>query len=264
MFKLLPKESVVKISTQTGEIVDEFQISKSVDYRPWDHEKNQHGYYPYTNLHKTKDKSPRIKNAKYPRGQLKQLAWVKKHKNIDIDDFGISVYPASHSNIIFKDYLYFLVGTAHTRNGPLLRQGLLAGPTHSIARLNTTTGKIEYLELPTKLSKKGEYIYGEELFSETKNAKGFDVAKDPRTKSDGWSIASFWGSPTIVNGQLYYTTMGGLTYVIDANAKVLDADALLSVNDLGEVGKSWSANSVSFSDGVLFHRSAKHLVAIKE
>ena len=264
MFKLLPKESVVKISTQTGEIIDEFQNSQSVDYRPWDIKLGKHGYYPNTNLHKTQDKSPRIKNIKHPDWALKQLQWAKKKNNVDLNKLGMTVYPASHSNITYKDYLYFLVGTAHTRNTPMTHQGLLAGPTHSMARLNITTGKVEFLELPSKLTPTGEYIYGEELISDTNNSKGFDVAKDPRTKSDGWSVASFWGSPTIVNGQLYYTTLGGLTYVIDANAAVLDASALLSVNDLGEVGKTWSANSVSFSDGVLFHRSAKHLVAIKE
>jgi len=36
-----------------------------------------------------------------------------------------------------------------------------------------------------------------------------------------------------VNGNIFFTTMQGVTYVIDGHAKVLDRAALLAVNDLG-------------------------------
>jgi hypothetical protein len=50
--------------------------------------------------------------------------------------------------------------------------------------------------------------------------------------------------------------------VIDSKAKVFDEKALLAVNDLGATGETWSLNSLAYSRGVLYHRSAKELVAI--
>lgn len=256
LFKGTPMETVVEINTQTGELVREFPLSQSVDYRPWDPVKQQHQWFTEVNLHEMKDWSPRTQNMTTNKRAQHFL------KGNDLNNLGMYVFPAWHSNIKVGDYLYFLTGTSHFRNKELTKRGLLAGPSHSIGRLNTQTGKVEFLELPSQLTPEGDYIYGKELRSEPTNSDGVDVAQDNRTKTDGWTIAAFWGSPTVINDKLYYTTLGGLTYVIDAEANVLDESALLAVNDLGPVGKTWSANSVSFSDGVLFHRSAKRLVAI--
>jgi len=47
-------------------------------------------------------------------------------------------------------------------------------------------------------------------------------------------------------------------------AKVLDENALLAINDLGPSGETWSLNTPSYSDGRIYHRSLKELVAIGE
>jgi hypothetical protein len=52
--------------------------------------------------------------------------------------------------------------------------------------------------------------------------------------------------------------------VVDAGAKVLDENALLAINDLGPSGETWSLNTPSYSDGRIYHRSLKELVAIGE
>lgn len=257
LFNGLPKEKVVEVDTTTGQVTQAFQLSQQVDYRPWDPAKNQHALYQDVNLNLLKDWSPRVKASAASKKAQRFL------QGAEPEEVGMYVFPAWHSNIQVGEYLYFLTGTAHFRNKTLTKQGLLAGPSHSVGRVNINTSKVEYLELPSSLSPSGEYRYGGALRSETTNSAGVDVAQDPRTKTDGWQIAAFWGSPTVINNRIYYTTLGGLTYVIDGAAAVLDAQALLSVNDLGEVGKTWSANSVSFSQGVLFHRSAKKLIAIK-
>ncbi len=60
--------------------------------------------------------------------------------------------------------------------------------------------------------------------------------------------------------------MLGIIYVIDTKAPVLDAKALSAVNDLGPLGDTlspWSLSGPSLADGVLYHRSAKELVAIE-
>jgi hypothetical protein len=56
--------------------------------------------------------------------------------------------------------------------------------------------------------------------------------------------------------------MLGITYVVNSKADVLDERALVAINDLGPSGETWSLNTPSFSDGRLYHRTLKELVAI--
>ncbi len=46
-----------------------------------------------------------------------------------------------------------------------------------------------------------------------------------------------------LGNKIYFTTMLGITYVVDADAKVLDESALLAINDLGPSGETWSLNT---------------------
>jgi hypothetical protein len=50
--------------------------------------------------------------------------------------------------------------------------------------------------------------------------------------------------------------------VIDSTAKILDESAILSINDLGPSGETWSLNSISYAGGHIYHRSLKELVSI--
>jgi hypothetical protein len=94
------------------------------------------------------------------------------------------------------------------------------------------------------------------------NALGQDVAAEDRSRTDGWEIPAFFGSPVAINDKIYITTMVGVTYVIDSRAPVLDDSALLAVNDLGASGETWSLNSISYDNGRIYHRSLKELVCI--
>ncbi|HEY1536231.1 MAG TPA: hypothetical protein VGF76_19555, partial [Polyangiaceae bacterium] len=93
--------------------------------------------------------------------------------------------------------------------------------------------------------------------------KGNDVAEDvPRSHTDGWSSPAFVASPILLGNKLYFGTTLGITYVIDATAKVLDESAILGIGDLGTLGQTWSLAGPSFADGVLYHHSSKEVVAI--
>jgi len=166
------------------------------------------------------------------------------------------VFPSQFCNIVAEGYHYFLCFTDAEQH---------LGPAYCIGRVNIATDKVEYLELPVSVTRAvgqpDRFIWGQPQPSSTVNSRGIDVAEDPRSKRDGW----YWcylGSPTRVDGKIYITTMLGLTYVIDARAKTLDARALLSVNDLGTPGTTWSLNSISYANGKLFHRSIKEVVCI--
>ena len=86
----------------------------------------------------------------------------------------------------------------HNRRNKMAPKGR-AGPSHCIARVNVETGKVEYLEVPvTVVRKPGEpdrKVYGIAVKSSPVNTKGIDVAAEERSRTDGWEIPAFWGSP---------------------------------------------------------------------
>jgi outer membrane protein assembly factor BamB len=214
------------IDVNTGKLVKNQSLVKKVDYRRYDAQSGR-----YVTL-----------------------------KDIDLKrlDPPVSVFPAWFCNIATEGYHYFLCFTD---------AGQHLGPPYCVGRVNIKTDKVEYLELPVQVMRtQGEsdrYIWGRPQPSSTVNSRGIDVAGDSRSKRDGW----YWcmlGSPTAVNGKIFFTTMLGVTYVIDARARVLDEHALLAVNDLGPAGETWSLNSISYANGRLYHRSMKAVVCIGE
>jgi len=234
-FRLNPEETHLVLDAETGRLLKEQSLIRSVDYRRWDPELQRYKLLKNVNLREIQDWSPR---NQMPAGEV------------------IRVMPAWHCNIVVAGYHYFLATTGHRRNtrGPKGK----AGPSHSLARVN--------VELPvTVMRKPGEpdqRVYGIAVKTKTVNSLGQDVAAEERSRTDGWEVPAFWGSPVALGDKVYFTTMLGVTYVIDGKARVLDESALLAVNDLGPSGETWSLNSISFSNGRIYHRSLKELVAI--
>jgi hypothetical protein len=133
--------------------------------------------------------------------------------------------------------------------------------------VNVKTGKVEYLELPVGVKRTmgapDQLTYGKDLTTTAKDSKGNDIADDaPRSYTDGWSSPAFFPPPILLGRQLYFGTTLGITYVIDATARVLDEKAILGYGDLGPLGDTWSLAAPSFAGGVLYHHSSKHVVAI--
>lgn len=95
------------------------------------------------------------------------------------------------------------------------------------------------------------------------NSKGQLHSNDTRVLGDGFQ-RSFLGSPVMINNYIYFTNAIGMVYVIDANAERFDESALVSVNDLGEKGKTWTVNTLSFANGHIYHRTLKEIICIGE
>ena len=155
-----------------------------------------------------------------------------------------------HTNIVAGGHFYFLIRDRW-----------------QVARVNIETGKTEYLELPSQIdpaARESEaWTFAEVQPNNTRNSRGYDVAQDPRIKLGGFT-KSFLGAPTVVNDRIYFTSMTGLVYVLDANAKTLDRSAILAVNDLGPVGKTWTVNSITYANGRLYHRTMKEVICISK
>ena len=138
---------------------------------------------------------------------------------------------------------------------------------HMIGRVNIETGHVEYLQVPLQAVRvrdgSEQLLWDHHIPADTQNSRGIDTAADRRAKGDGWGHVTA-ASPVAVNNLVYFSTMLGTVYVIDASADQFDADALVSVNDLGPAGKTWSLSSLSYADGRLYHRGLKRLVCIED
>ena len=242
-FRLNPEEAHLVFDSSTGKLEREQSLVKNVDYRQWDPASRALVLHAEVDLREMRELSPRSPLAK---------------------DEVIRVQPAWHCNIVLNGYHYFLTSTAHRRNrhSPKGR----AGPSHCIGRVHIDSGKVEYLEVPvTVVRKQGaedELVYGIAQRTSTLNNDDVDIAAEDRSRTDGWEIPAFWGSPVAINDAIYVTTMIGITYVIDSKAKVLDQRALLAINDLGPNGETWTLNSISCDRGRIYHRSLRELVCI--
>ena len=242
-FKLNPDEAHLVIDNHTGKLVKEQSLIHHVDYRQWDPIGKKYIVHKNVELRDMRELSPRSPLAP---GEV------------------MRVMPAWHCNIVINGYHYFLTTVAHRRNNhPPKGRG---GPSHCIARVNIATGKVEYLEVPVTVIRKpglkDSLVYGVAVSTSTLNSKGQDIAAETRSATDGWEIPAFWGSPTAINNNIYFTTTPGITYVINSKAPVLDEHALIAINDLGPSGETWSMNSISYDKGRIYHRTLKELICI--
>ena len=142
----------------------------------------------------------------------------------------------------------------------------LTHESHCIGRVNIETGDVEYLEVPLNVvrpwGKPDELIWDETLINDTVNWRGVDIGLvDKRSKGSGWGHVSA-APPIAIGDRIYFTTMVGVTYVIDATADRLDEYALLSINDLGPAGRTWSLTQPTFANGCLYTRTMKEVLCI--
>ena len=211
--------------------------------------------------------------------EAKRISWVedvtvtsydKKNKsfstrsgvNLTEEKPAITVFPAWHANISIYPYVYFQCFHYQGK-----RKGKMTnfGPKNSIARINVNTEKVEYIELPFLIpSVEGEIEKNGDLFypKMTVNSRGVDVGGDKRSGRSGWWWC-FNGNVIAVNQYLYFTFMGGKVQVIDGKAENFDERALVSFNDLGKFGETWSVNTPSYSNGRIYHRTLKELLCIE-
>ena len=136
-------------------------------------------------------------------------------KNIDVEsEMGLTIFPAWYTNIIVKDKLFFMC----FKEGNYRKS---IGPEYTIAKVDLKTGKAEYLQVPVQIDYTNgvkSYIWNQELTVETLNVRGLDVSNDKRSRRDGWHW-NFNGNPVAVNGKLFFTTMLGVVYCMDANTE---------------------------------------------
>ena len=183
--------------------------------------------------------------------------------NLHEESPSVTVFPAWHANLAIYPHVYF---QCFSFEGKRRGKSVHIGPRNSIARINVETELVEYLELPFPVPKvEGATPSGNgTLYPRmTINSRGIDVADDRRSGRDGWWWC-FNGNTIAVNQYLYFTFMCGKVQVVDGKASRFDERALISFNDLGKFGETWSVNTPSYSNGRIYHRTMKELLCIED
>jgi hypothetical protein len=230
-----PSESLIVLESTTGKVLHTWSLAKSVDIRRWDVATKTYVLTSDVNVNTTVD-------------------WEYSGM--------MHVVPEWFSNIAANGYVWFLSVTNNDS-----RWGVHTGPPHCLGRVSIETGKVEYLELPVGVQRTPnaaeQLIYGKDLTTTSQDALGNDIADDAeRSHTDGWSIPAFYPPPIALGTKLYFGTTLGITYIIDATAKVLNETAILGFGDIGPLGQTWTLAAPSFAGGVLYHHNSKQVVAI--
>lgn len=177
------------------------------------------------------------------------------HKSVDLEK---GVFPSRYTAVSNGRYLFFQV-YATAWGKPSI------GPPYCIARINIETRQVCYLEVPSGVERREEgdrFLWRTPQQAKAVNSRGVEVTGDERSRWDGWDWV-FNGTPTLFEGgPIYFTMASGLVYVLKPYALQWDQTALASVSDLGPAGETWSANSLSFGGGQLYHRTARELICI--
>jgi hypothetical protein len=228
-------EILTVLDVKTGKPVHGWSLSKLVDIRRWNTAMNKY----------------------------ETLSGVNVNTMPDWEYSGMMhVVPDWFSNVVANGYVWFLTVTNNND-----RWGTHTGPPHCVGRVNAETGKVEYLEVPVGVQRAAgmpeKLLYGMNITTTAMDAKGNDVAEDAtRSHTDGWSTPAFSAAPIVLGNKIYFSTQLGITYVIDATAKVLDENAILGYGDLGPLGQTWSLAGPAYASGVMYHHSSKEVVAI--
>jgi hypothetical protein len=65
-----------------------------------------------------------------------------------------------------------------------------------------------------------------------------------------------------VGRYLFFPVVTGTVYVIDSEAKSLSPKAIVSINDLGIGGETWTLASLSFARGRLYAHTMREIICI--
>lgn len=132
-----------------------------------------------------------------------------------------------------------------------------------LGRINLESGEVGYLQVPVQIA----FTNGTKTFSwhdfksGDDTGSGFAVEGDKRRLSHGFGHISA-ATPIVVNNHIYFSTVLGTVYVIDASAEHFDEDSLVAVNDLGRPGQTWTLSPISAANGNLYVRTSREIICI--
>ncbi len=139
----------------------------------------------------------------------------------------------------------------------------MSGATGVLGRVNLETEEVNYLQVPVQVTfENGKRKLSWKSFEAGDNTgSGFVIEGDKRRLGHGFGHISA-ATPVVLNNHIYFTTVLGTVYVIDATAEKFDATSLVSVNDLGLPGKTWTLSPFTTANGRLYQRTSREIICI--
>lgn len=139
----------------------------------------------------------------------------------------------------------------------------MSGAPGVLGRVNLESDEVSFLQVPiqVKFDKGRKELSWKEFESGDETGSGFTVEGDKRRLSHGFGHISA-ATPVVLNDHIYFTTVLGTVYVIDAAAEIFDQDALVAVNDLGQPGDTWTLSPFSSANGRLYQRTSREIICI--
>lgn len=180
------------------------------------------------------------------------------------------------SNLLVGDYHYFrsytepYIGRIHANSGTVeylqVPVQVRTSENGSIQRLwtaseMTTPIPTDKKNRPFGVGTPTSYVaFG---LNDVKNSRGYVVMGDTRSQANGWGHHAA-AIPIATSKYVYMPIMSGMVYVLDAAAETLNQNALVAINDLGPINKTWTRSSLTFANGQIFARTIKELICIDE
>lgn len=141
----------------------------------------------------------------------------------------------------------------------------MGGQPGILGRIDVETEEVSYLQVPVqvRIENGTRKLSWSEFQSGDDTGSGFSVEGDRRRLSHGFGHISA-ATPIVVNNLIYFSTVLGTVYVVDATAERFDEHALVAVNDLGLPGETWTLSPFAAANGHLYQRTSREIICIGE
>lgn len=139
----------------------------------------------------------------------------------------------------------------------------MGGGPGILGRIDIATEEVSYLQVPIQViveNGKTKFSWSE-FESGDQTGSGFVVEGDKRRLSHGFGHISA-ATPIVVNDHIYFSTVLGTVYVIDATKERFDENSLVAVNDLGLPGKTWTLAPFAAANGRLYQRTSREIICV--
>ena len=168
--------------------------------------------------------------------------------------------PADVSKLKWKRFL-----THRTNIGVGRYHFFMGGVPGLLGRIDCVTSEVCYLQVPVQVMfENGEKSFSwSEFKAGDRTGSGFEVGGDRRRLSHGFGHISA-ATPIVVNNRIYFSTVLGTAYVVDATAEQFDENALVAVNDLGPPGETWTLCPFTAANGRLYQRTSREIICIDD
>ena len=190
---------------------------------------------------------------------IKQIQIRGKGSVVRFDEPKQSYLPPEDASSLSSRHLL----THRTNIGVGKYHYFMGGQPGILGRIDIESEEINYLQVPVQVIIENETkkFSWSEFASGDNTGSGFVVEGDKRRLSHGFGHISA-ATPIVINNYIYFCTVLGTVYVVDATAEQFDENALVAVNDLGLPGQTWTLAPLTAANGNLYQRTSREIICI--